>query len=212
MFLVGLLYMVISIIVNFFAAEYVAERASNSVTDIILSNIRVFDIDAIFVYGSIFLIIFIIFICVIKPKRAPFVVKSITLFIVVRSFFITLTHIGPFPTHAFINHSGVVGFFTTGSDLFFSGHTGMPFLLGLVFWEHKVLRTFFMSVSGFFGVIVLMGHLHYSIDVISAFFITYTIFHIAEFLFADDQRIFFEGPANSPKNEPPIHKHETYGI
>ena len=31
-----------------------------------------------------------------------------------------------------------------------------------------------------FAAVVLLGHLHYSIDVASAFFITYTIYHIAE--------------------------------
>ncbi len=183
-----------SIVINYFAAEYVAERASNSVTDIVLSNIPVFDVDGSFVYGGLFLILMTTLICAYEPKKTPFIVKTISLFIITRSFFITLTHIGPFPTHAFINHQGLVGFFTTGSDLFFSGHTGMPYLMALIFWQHKIFRTFFLALAGFFGAIVLMGHLHYSIDVASAFFITYTIFHIAEVLFKKDQKTFFKGP------------------
>jgi hypothetical protein len=190
----ALIFLGMSIVVNYFAAEYVAERASNSVTDIVLSNIPVFDVDVPFVYGGLFLIIFTTLLCVYEPKKMPFIVKTISLFIITRSFFITLTHIGPFPTHAFINHSGIVGLFTTGSDLFFSGHTGMPYLMALIFWQHKILRSFFLLLAGFFGVIVLMGHLHYSIDVASAFFITYTIFHIADVLFKKDKVAFFKGP------------------
>jgi hypothetical protein len=53
----------------------------------------------------------------------------------------------------------------------------------LVFWKHYHLRIFFIALSFFFGAIVLMGHLHYSIDVVGAFFITYTVYHIARVLF-----------------------------
>jgi hypothetical protein len=192
--LTSFVFLGISIVVNYFAAEYVAERASNSVTDIVLSNIRVFDVDTPFVYGALFLIVITTLICLYEPKKTPFIVKTISLFILTRAFFITLTHIGPFPTHAFINHEGIVGLFTKGSDLFFSGHTGMPYLMALIFWQHKIFRSFFLVLAGFFGAIVLMGHLHYSIDVASAFFITYTIFHIAEVLFKKDQVTFFKGP------------------
>ena len=65
------------------------------------------------------------------------------------------------------------------NDLFFSGHTGAPFLMALVFWPHKRLRYIFLAWSGFFAVVVLLGHIHYTIDVLSAFFITYGIYHIA---------------------------------
>jgi len=46
----------------------------------------------------------------------------------------------------------------------------------------------FLSIS--FGVIVLLGHLHYSIDVLAAFFITYTIRHINEILRTKDKAYF----------------------
>jgi hypothetical protein len=41
-----------------------------------------------------------------------------------------------------------------------------------------------------FGIVVLLGHLHYSIDVLSAFFITYSIYHICELFFKTDKKIF----------------------
>ena len=79
-----------------------------------------------------------------------------------------------------------------GNDLFFSGHTGLPFLLALIFWENKKLRFLFLGFSVLFAVVVLLGHLHYSIDVFAAYFITYTIFHICKFLFKKDWQLFLQ--------------------
>ena len=63
-------------------------------------------------------------------------------------------------------------------------------------------RIFFTAVAIFFGIIVLMGHLHYSIDVLSAFFITYSIYHIAKFLFKED-KILFDKEVTSGLNASP---------
>ena len=80
-----------------------------------------------------------------------------------------------------------------GGDYFFSGHTGLPFLLTLLFWDNVFLRVLFFVSSIFFGVVVLLGHLHYSIDVLSAFFITYTIYHLSEAFFPKDKKMFNDG-------------------
>lgn len=189
---IAVIFLIISLIINFYAGIYATETASNSVTDIILSHVRVFDIDGIFVYGSVFVFIFVVCICAYEPKRIPFVVKSTAIFIIIRSVFISLTHIGPFPT-ALALHSNIIKDFTFGGDLFFSGHTGLPFLMALIFWKNIRLRIFFLASSIVFGLIVLLGHLHYSIDVFSAFFITYSIFHIARYMFPKDYRLFLDG-------------------
>ena len=76
------------------------------------------------------------------------------------------------------------------NDLFFSGHTGIPFLMALMFWNYKPLRYTFLCFSLFFAVVVLLGHLHYSIDVLAAFFITYAIFDICKFFFKKDWALF----------------------
>jgi membrane-associated phospholipid phosphatase len=120
--------------------------------------------------------------------------KSIAVFTLIRSVFVSITHISPFPTHAiitsvFFNKEVFYGIFT-GNDLFFSGHTGIPFLLALMFWENKTLRIIFLGFSLMFAMVVLLGHLHYSIDVLSAFFITYTIFDICKFFFKKDWKLF----------------------
>lgn len=180
----------ISLVVNFYAGIYATENASNSVTDIILSNIRVYDVDGIFVYGPIFFWIFIAWLLISEPKRIPFALKSIALFTIIRAIFISLTHIGPFPLDVVMDTSKLMQKFAFGGDLFFSGHTGLPFLMALIFWHDIKLRWLFIATSIMFGVVVLMAHLHYSIDVLSAFFITYTIYKIATFLFKRDEILF----------------------
>jgi hypothetical protein len=189
----AILFLAASTTISYFAGVYATVRASDPVTDIILSNIRVYDVDGIFIYGPLFLIVIIGWLCLSEPRRFPFMIKSLALFIVIRSVFVTLTHIAPFLPHVYVDAPPILGLYTSGSDLFFSGHTGIPFLMALIFWQHKVWRTAFIAISVFFGIIVLMGHLHYSIDVMSAFFITYSIFHIAEKFFGKEQKIFFDG-------------------
>lgn len=191
------------LIVNYFAALYAMERASNSVTDIVLSNIPVFDVDLVFVWGPVIFWAILAFVLFTDPKRIPYTLKAVALFVIIRSAFISLTHIGPFPDHTVIDTFGyhwlesilhtksdLLFIISSGSDLFFSGHTGMPFLLGLIFWKDRLIRIFCIMTSLFFGVIVLLGHLHYSIDVASAFFITFAISHIAERWFKKDEQRF----------------------
>lgn len=172
-----------SLVITFYANLYATEKASNSVTDIVLDNIRVYDVDLLFLYGPILLWAFVVYILFNNPNRIPFTLKSVGLFAIVRSIFTILTHLAPFPTHTNVSLSGLMGYFTSGKDLFFSGHTGLPFLLALIFWDSKYLRIVFITASLMFAAVVLLGHLHYSIDVLSAFFITYTIYRIAETIF-----------------------------
>ncbi len=176
-----------SVVITIYANLYAVEKASNPVTDIVLDNIRVYDVDWLFVYGPIIMWSFVFFILFNNPNRIPFTLKSIGLFAIIRSIFTILTHLGPFPTHTVVSPSEIMHYFTLGGDLFFSGHTGLPFLLALIFWDSKRLRILFIATSLFFAAVVLMGHLHYSIDVLSAFFITYTIYRIAEKIFDKDR-------------------------
>ena len=185
------LLLLVSLIINFYAGTYATEKASSAVTDVVLSNTPVFDVDGLFVWGPVVLFIFVVLLCLHKPQKLPFVIKSTALFILVRSVFISITHIGPFPDQLVITTgASIAKDFTFGADLFFSAHTGLPFLLALIFYRNKPLRFLFIGSSILFGAVVLLAHRHYSIDVLSAFFITYTIYHIALNLFKKDYHIF----------------------
>ena len=190
----GCFFLFISLICQHYANAYTIRQASMPVTDVILSNTRVYDVGGIFVYGSVLLFLFVLGLCVLNVKYTPFIMKSVAFFTIIRAFFISLTHIRPYVAHASINsiffsHNVFSGIFT-GDGLFFSGHTGIPFLLALIFWKNKYLRIFFICFSVLFGFVVLLGHLHYSIDVLSAFFITYSIFDLCKYFFKKDWALF----------------------
>ncbi len=180
---------------SYIANDYANKTANNQVTDLILSNTPVFNVNLIVVYGPMILILFLICILVVKPQRIPFALKSMALFIAVRAIFMSLTHIAQFYPQAPLDSGPFINLLGGGNQggLFFSGHTGLPFLLALIFWDNKKLRLVFLGVSILFGTSLLLGHLHYSIDVLGAFFITYTVVQIAKRLFTKDFKIFHHG-------------------
>lgn len=185
----ALILFAISVIATHFASRYAEINASNYVEDIILSNTPVYNFEFIFVQGAIMLTLFVVVLCLRFRRAAPFLIKSVSLFIIIRAVFVSLTHIGPYPLKLELE-SGLLNFITSGNDLFFSGHTGLPFLIALIFWRHLYIRILFLSSSIVFGIIVLLSHLHYSIDVFAAFFITYSIYHIAIKFFHKDYEFF----------------------
>lgn len=185
----AIILFIVSVFVTHLASRYAEINASNYVEDIILSNTPVFNFEILFVHGAIMLTLFVVVLCLFFRKTAPFLLKAVSLFIIIRAMFVSLTHLGPYPTKLDLD-SRLLDFITSGNDLFFSGHTGLPFLVALIFWNHIYIRTLFLSSSVVFGVIVLLSHLHYSIDVFAAFFITYSIYHIAIKLFRKDYEFF----------------------
>lgn len=178
-----------SVFITHYASRYAEIKASNHVNDIILSNTRVYNFEIFFVYVAIVLGLFVVTLCLRFTKTAPFLIKAVSLFIVIRSIFVSLTHIGPFPLKLELE-SNLLNFITSGNDLFFSGHTGLPFLIALIFWNHLYIRVLFLSASVVLGATALLAHLHYSIDVFAAFFITYSIYHIAIKFFKRDFDFF----------------------
>jgi len=185
----GFLFFFLSLVANKLATVYANEQASGSVRDIILNNVPVFNVDFIVNEGALIFLIFILLFLALEPKRIAFTLKAAAIFILIRSLFIMLTHLGPFPEHSFIEKGSLMSSFNLGSDFFFSGHAGLPFLMALVFWEDKIARYVSLFASFVFGAAVLLGHLHYSIDVFSAFFITYSIFRLAAKLFSKDYKL-----------------------
>ena len=190
-FFTALFLLIGSLIINYLAGTYAQESVSNPVTDIVLSNVPVFDLDLVFIYGTYIFWIFFISLCIIYPQKIPFTLKSVALFTIIRACFISMTHLGQFPTHIILDPASFINYFTFGGDLFFSGHTGIPFLMALIYWENRKLRIIFIVLSIMFAVTVLLTHLHYTIDVFSAFFITYTIYHISIKVFKKDRELFY---------------------
>lgn len=65
-------------------------------------------------------------------------------------------------------------------DLFFSGHTATTCLLWLYCRPHRGLAAAALAVHVAVVAIVFLSHLHYTIDVVGAWAITFTLFTLAE--------------------------------
>lgn len=192
---VGAIFVLCSLVINYYAGTYATKVESNSVTDILLDNLPV--VNTYFIFSNSFVMFggFVLIVLLLDPKRIPFVLKSVALFIVIRALFVNMTHLAPFPHQVNIhqNPDALLRYVAFGGDLFFSGHTGLPYLFALMFWENKTLRYTFIAASITAAAAVLLGHLHYTIDVFAAFFITYGIFHVAQRFFSKDYRFFLHG-------------------
>ncbi len=170
--IIGFLLFFASFFVNYGAIRYSTENAGNATTDILLQYLPVINTDFIFSGGPLLFALFVLILFILEPKIIPFTLKSAALFIIIRAFFVSMTHLAP-PLGYIATDLSALKYFSSAADLFFSGHTGLPFLMALLFWEsNKPLRRFFLACSIIAGAAVLLGHLHYTIDVFSAFFIT----------------------------------------
>jgi hypothetical protein len=72
----ALVFLGVALVINFYAGMYATEKASSSVTDVILSNTRAYDLDGVFVYGTFLMTFFIVFVGIYRPKRIPFVFRQ----------------------------------------------------------------------------------------------------------------------------------------
>ena len=197
----GIVFFAASTIAICAAVTYATVHASNYVTDFVLSRVGPYNLRFLFVYGTFTAFVITLGLLAWRPNRLPFALKAMALFLLVRAVFVSLTHMAPSP----IDPQKAAPFFNSifyGSDLFFSGHTGMPFLAALAFWHMPQWRIFYLALTAFFGSVVLLGHYHYSIDVLAALFITHGVFQVSCWLFARDYALFrsSENPA-APKQK-----------
>lgn len=182
----------LALIIQVTAGHYSSGQAVNApaLGDFFLDHLPVVPLDFIIVIGAILFWIFSSLLLISKPDYLLFGIKAIALFIICRAFFMDLTHLG-LPLDAIspgINNFGW-GFYrrlTYQGNLFFSGHTGFPFLMALILWNRRGWRWFFLVASIVFGAAVLLAHVHYSIDVFAAPFMVYGVFAITAKLFPED--------------------------
>lgn len=188
----GLLILCVAIVIQIVAGQYSSAKSATapSVRDFFLDRMPVFHVDFIIVIVAIVFWVFSSLLLAFTPQRLLFGIKAIAFFIIIRAFFMNLTHLGLYPGAA---SPGVDNFgwsfydrVTFQGNLFFSGHAGFPFLMALVFWNRDGWRRLFIVASIIFGAAVLLAHVHYSIDVFAAPFMAYGVFAIAAKFFPKD--------------------------
>ena len=181
--LASVFFFVLAAIINFISSTFVDSITTVRVQDIILDNIPTLDLDTIFIWGVLTVIaVLVIYSVVFRMKELHRIISQISLLVIVRSFFISLTHLGE-PAGAYIMPKVPVIYslftFNFSNDLFFSGHVAICFLGFLLFKKQKI-RYFFLLASIVMAITVLFLHVHYSIDVFAAYFITYGTYKIGK--------------------------------
>lgn len=180
---ISVILFILAMILNYFSGIYVDRVSSVSVDDLILDHIPVINLSLIFIYGML-LIVIILFLypLIFRVNMLHIVISQYSLLIAVRSVFISLTHLKA-PAEAVLSRiPEFLEYIIFRNDLFFSGHVSICFL-GYLLFRHEKIRFLFLFAAIIITITVLLMHVHYSIDVFAAFFITYGCYKIGNRLF-----------------------------
>lgn len=188
--ILALFFVILASILYYFAGSYTTTDAKVSeVRDLILDHTPAINSTIlIFIYVWVFTLLttfLYIYPLIFNPKKIHYFLGLISLWTFIRAIFIILTHLKTPADAIIINFPWLIRSFYFQNDLFFSGHTGLPFLGYLIFRkENKSLSYIFLAASIIMGITVILLHQHYSIDVLAAFFITYGVYKIGERIFS----------------------------
>lgn len=183
----SIILIIMAVILNFISASYTEKAGSASPPDLILDHLPFFDLSIIYIgFFPLILGVFIFYTLIFKPAKLHYMLGLLSLYGVVKAGFSALTHL-KIPNGA-VDVSWTPFFydwFAFSNYLFFAGNVGLAYLGYLMYRENKVLK-YFMLVSSFvLAASALLMHRHYTIDVISAYFITYGVYKLGHFIFKD---------------------------
>jgi PAP2 superfamily C-terminal len=164
--------------------SFIEQRNGFVLNDWMLRNIGPVDVSVpvfIVIWGTT---LFFLFRCISKPSLFINAIYCLVLLSLLRMLAIYLVPLNP-PESLIplkdpltsLTYGGKNVFFT--KDLFFSGHTSNILMLGLCF-EKKTDRWLGIIASLTVGMLVLLQHVHYSIDVIAALLFTVIIVRIGK--------------------------------
>jgi len=184
----GMMMFALSIFVTLIMAAFNDKVQYLAVGDLLLDMLPTYNLTLFFEFG-IYLLPVLIFVYAIffEPERLPFALKTYGILYLFRACFMVLTHIGPpvgfFYGDVLISNDDPFRTLVFRNDLFFSGHTAVPFLAYFIFRKYKIFRALMIATTILMAVTVLLMHVHYSVDVFAALFITYGIYALSNTIF-----------------------------
>jgi membrane-associated phospholipid phosphatase len=181
--LLSVFFFIVAVILNQLASNYTDKKNTTPVSDMILDSIPSVDLSIFFIWGFLIVVlVLLLYPLLFNIRKFHVAVSQFSLLVVIRSFFITLTHLG-LPVDSIKYYpDGIYRWFIFQNDLFFSGHVAIAFLGFLLYRKEKV-GIFFFIATIVMALTVLLMHVHYSIDVFAAFFITYGSYRIGSEFF-----------------------------
>ena len=173
-----LVAIILILLPTFFA--FIEKREGMVLQDFVLDAIPAMDV-SIPTFAIIWSVVLLVFYRIYQNPRLFLVVAyGFILMCVLRVLTISLLPLHPPPGLIVLKDPianiayGGNGIFIT-KDLFYSGHTGNMFLFFLCL-EHKWDKIIALIASFLVGILVMVQHIHYSIDVFAAFLFTYFIY------------------------------------
>ncbi len=173
-----LVAIILFILPTFFA--FIEKREGMVLQDYVLDAIPAIDVSIptfVIIWSTVLLVFFRIY---QNPKLFLVIAYGFILMCLARVLTISMLPLNP-PAGLIVLKDPIAniayggnGIFIT-KDLFYSGHTGNMFLFFLCL-ERKWDKIFALTASFLVGILVMIQHIHYSIDVIAAFIFTYFIY------------------------------------
>jgi hypothetical protein len=182
----GVLYFIGGVLCTFGSRYYLLNGGFHTVSspDTILDMLPALHMENFLVWGVPLMLACMGIVFVLYPEKIPYALKALGLLFGIRAVFVLLTPLGIRPDQVVTTPVGVFQNLAYGSnDFFFSGHTSVPFLFAMIFWQERWIRNLFLGFSLMFGFSVLLAHTHYSIDVFAVPLIVPTIDWAARYLF-----------------------------
>jgi len=150
-------------------------------TDLLLHHLPVGDASFALTYGWLLIHpLALAGILVFERRQLPYWLAVIGIFVLIRNLFLAFTPVG-IPQDTLILYTEwpltlIKGRMFFDNELFFSGHTGTPFLYFLICRKPWWGKYIYLACSIAMATCVLITHNHYTIDVMGAYFITYSIY------------------------------------
>jgi membrane-associated phospholipid phosphatase len=173
-----LVAIILTLLPTFFA--FIEKREGMVLQDYVLDAIPAIDVSIptfVIIWSTVLLVFFRIY---QNPRLFLVVAYGFILMCMARVLTISMLPLNP-PAGLIVLKDPIAniayggnGIFIT-KDLFYSGHTGNMFLFFLCL-ERKWDKIFALTASFLVGILVMIQHIHYSIDVIAAFIFTYFIY------------------------------------